>query len=50
MLSFVSKRRIKMDWPQTLTIIGSLLILTMAGFAWMITRMDRSFEKLEETI
>lgn len=37
-----------MDWPQTITIIASILIPTMAGFAWMISRMDKKFEKVDE--
>lgn len=30
-----------MDWTQTLTIIGSILIPFMAGFGWIIHRMDK---------
>lgn len=35
-----------MDWPQIFTIIGSILIPTMGGFAWIITRMDKKFEDI----
>jgi hypothetical protein len=36
-----------MDWLQALTIIGSILIPTLTGFAWMVHRMDRKFEKVD---
>lgn len=36
-----------MDWIQALTIIGSILIPTLSGFAWMIHRMDQKFDKVD---
>jgi hypothetical protein len=29
-----------MDWPQTLTIIGSILIPMLAGFGWIISKLS----------
>jgi hypothetical protein len=36
-----------MDWTQAITIIGSVIIPMMAGFAWIIHRMDNKFEKAD---
>lgn len=36
-----------MDWTQALTIIGSILIPTLAGFGWIIHRMDQKFEHVD---
>jgi|GEM_PF-2387961 len=36
-----------MDWVQAITIIGSILIPTLSGFAWMIHRMDQKFDKVD---
>lgn len=36
-----------MEWVQVLTIIGSVLVPTLSGFAWMIHRMDYKFEKID---
>jgi hypothetical protein len=36
-----------MDWTQAWTIIGSILIPTLSGFAWMIHRMDQKFDKVD---
>lgn len=32
---------------QTITVIASILIPTLGGFAWIIHRMDARFEKME---
>lgn len=37
----------QMEWMQALTIIGSILIPTLAGFGWMIHRMDAKFDKID---
>jgi hypothetical protein len=37
-----------MDWTQALTIIGSVLIPMLAGFGWMIHRMDKIELRLAE--
>ena len=34
------------DWIQTLTIIGSIIIPMMAGFGWLIHRMDNKLDKI----
>jgi hypothetical protein len=39
-----------MDWTQALTIIGSILIPMLAGFGWMIIRMDAIKKELAEEI
>ena len=36
-----------MDWIQALTIIASILLPTLSGFAWMIHRMDQKFDKVD---
>lgn len=36
-----------MDWTQTITIIGSVIVPMMAGFAWIIHRMDNKFDKVD---
>jgi len=38
------------DWIQTLTIIGSIIIPMMAGFGWLIHRMDAKFDKMGERL
>ena len=37
-----------MDWTQALTIIASILIPTLAGFGWIIHRMDEKFHRIDE--
>jgi len=36
-----------MSWVQALTIIGTILLPTLSGFAWMIHRMDQKFDKVD---
>lgn len=36
------------SWIQVLTIVGSVIIPMMAGFAWMISRMDNGFAKIDQ--
>lgn len=35
-----------MDWTQTLTIIGSILIPMLAGFGWIISRLSEIDRRL----
>lgn len=37
-----------MDLPQTLTIIGSILVPMLAGFGWIINRIDKKVRESEE--
>jgi len=37
-----------MDWTQALTIIVSVLVPMMAGFGWMIHRMDKIEMRINE--
>lgn len=37
-----------MAWVEVLTIIGSILVPMMGGFAWIIMRMDKKFERVDE--
>jgi hypothetical protein len=37
-----------MDWTQTLTIIGSVLGPMLAGFGWLIHRMDKIESRLSD--
>lgn len=37
-----------MDWTQAITIIGSVLIPMLAGFGWLIHRMDKIELRLAE--
>jgi len=38
---------LNMDWTQAITIIGSVIVPMMAGFAWIIHRMDAKFDKVD---
>lgn len=37
-----------MDWIQAITIIASILIPAIAGFAWIIHRMDQKFDRVDQ--
>ncbi len=36
-----------MSWIQALTIIATILVPTISGFAWMIHRMDQKFDGVD---
>lgn len=39
-----------MSWIQALTIIGTILVPTIGGFAWMIHRMDQKLDKVDSEL
>ena len=36
-----------MGWEQVLTIIGSILIPMFGGLFWLVSRMDKKFDKID---